>query len=80
MSLVELPEMACATHGVSVNEIWAASRRHKAISARRDFSQTAVNVIGYAGADVARYLGITSSCVIRITSQEGEIRALADSL
>jgi hypothetical protein len=46
------------------------------ISARNDFSRVAVRLLGHGGAGVARYLGVTSSCVTRIASQEGRLEDL----
>lgn len=40
------------------------------VRARQDFSRAAVKLLGYAGAEVGRYLGVTSSCVTRVASQE----------
>jgi len=70
MGLGELAERVCGMHGVSVNELRAGSRRRGVIGARNDFSQVAVKLLGYGGAEVARYLGVTSSCVTRVASQE----------
>jgi len=38
------------------------------MEARRVFSLPAVKELGYSGAAVARYLGVTSSCVTRAAS------------
>ena len=76
MGLGELAERVCRASGVSENELRAGSRRHGVIRARADFSQVAVKVLGYAGAEVARYLGVTSSCVTRAASQEGRLEDL----
>ena len=37
----------------------------RAMKARRVFSLMAVKVLGYSGAAVARYFGVTNSCVTR---------------
>ena len=76
MGLGELAERVCRANGVSVNELRGGSRRHGVIRARNDFSQVAVKILGYAGAEVARYLGVTSSCVTRAASQEGRLEDL----
>jgi hypothetical protein len=76
MDLGELAERVCRKHGVSVNELRAGSRRHGVIAARNDFSRVAVQLLGYGGAEVARYLGVTSSCVTRVASQEGRLEDL----
>lgn len=36
---------------------------------REEFSQIAVKGLGYSGAEVARYLGVTGSCVTRIVAE-----------
>ncbi len=75
-TLEDLAEKVCRLHGVQVNELRAGSRRSGVINARRDFSRVAVNLLGYAGAEAARYLGVTNSCVTRITSQGVELNNL----
>jgi hypothetical protein len=76
MSLGELAERVSGIHGVSRNELRAGSRRREILKARRDFSQVAVKLLGYAGAEVSRYLGVTSSCVTRIASQKERLEDL----
>jgi len=76
LGLGELAERVCGGHGVSVNELRAGSRRHGVIRARGDFSKVAVNLLGHAGAEVARFLGVTGSCVTRVASQEGRLEDL----
>jgi putative transposase len=76
MGLGELAERVCGEHGVSVNELRAGSRRREVIRARQDFSQVAVKLLGFAGADAGRYLGVTSSCVTRVASQEERLEEL----
>jgi putative transposase len=76
MSLGELAERVSAIDGVSMNELRAGSRRREILKARQDFSQVAVKLLGYAGAEVSRYLGVTSSCVTRIASQEERLEDL----
>jgi len=38
------------------------------VKARRTVSWIAVHELGYSGAEVARYLGVTNSCVTRFLS------------
>ena len=66
----------CRANAVSVNELRAGSRRREVIRARQDFSRVAVKFLGYAGAEVGRYLGVTSSCVTRVASQEERLEDL----
>ncbi len=54
--------------GVSVGELRSGSRRREIVDARRVLSSLAVKELGYSGAEVARYLGVTTSCVTRVVS------------
>ena len=38
------------------------------MEARRAMSWIGIRELGYSGADVARYLGVTNSCVTRLIS------------
>ena len=64
-----LAKRVCSVHKVSVGEIRSGSRRHEIVEARRVFSWLAVKELGYSGAEVARYLGVTTSCVTRAISE-----------
>jgi len=64
-----LAKRVCSVHKVSVGEIRSGSRRHEIVEARRMFSWLAVKELGYSGAEVARYLGVTTSCVTRAISE-----------
>ena len=44
------------------------SERKMALEARGEFSRVAVKGFGYSGAEVARYLVVTGSCVTRIVA------------
>ena len=52
------------------------------IKARREISWIGVRELGYTGAEVARYLGVTNSCVTRVVSSDSkpETGNLLDSL
>jgi len=52
-----------------MEELRSGSRRHVVLKARADFSQMAVKGLGYSGAEVARYLGVSGSCVTRIVAE-----------
>jgi len=39
------------------------------LEVRRELSQMVVKGLGYSGAEVARYLGVTGSCVTRIAAE-----------
>lgn len=64
-----LAKRVCNVHKVSLGEIRSGSRRHEIVEARRVFSWLAVKELGYSGAEVARYLGVTTSCVTRTISE-----------
>jgi len=55
----------CETFNVSQGELCAGSRRRPVVAAREALSWIAVRELGYSGADVARFLGVTNSCVTR---------------
>jgi len=65
-----LAEKVCEVHGVSPGELRSGSRSAEIVEARRVFSLLAVKELGYSGAAVARYLGVTNSCVTRAVSAE----------
>jgi REP element-mobilizing transposase RayT len=56
--------------GVEGSEIRSASRKRKIVKAKRLFCQLAVKEMGYSGAEVARFLGITTSAVNRLAASE----------
>jgi hypothetical protein len=68
MDLACLAQKMCEVHGVSLGELRSGSRRADIVVARRVFSLIAVKELGYSGAAVARYLGVTNSCVTRVAS------------
>ena len=63
-----LAEKVSERYNVSVGELRSGGRRRTAVKARRAMSWIGVLELGYSGADVARYLGVTSSCVTRMIS------------
>jgi len=70
MDLAVLAEKVCEVHGIKAGELRSGSRRDEIVKARRVFSVLAVKELGYSGAEVARYLGVTNSCVTRSVSGE----------
>ena len=64
----KLAATVCKKHDISINELRSGSRRHAVVEARWIVSWLAVRELGYSGADVARYLGVTNSCVTRSVS------------
>ena len=67
--LATLAERVCDIHDVSLAEVRSGSLRHEIVEARRVLSWLAVKELGYSGAEVARYLGVTTSCVTRAVKQ-----------
>jgi REP element-mobilizing transposase RayT len=58
----------CETFDLSPAELCSGSRRRPAVRARRAISWIAVTELGYSGAEVARYLGVSGSCVTRFVA------------
>jgi putative transposase len=56
----------CKGEGVDESELCSGTRNRKVVRSRRIFCQIAVKKMGYSGANVARYLGITTSAVNRL--------------
>jgi REP element-mobilizing transposase RayT len=65
----------CERYDVSPGELCSGSRRHTVVAARTALSWVAVRELGYSGAEVARFLGVTNSCVTRSVAS-----ARADSI
>lgn len=68
MDLAVLAEKVCEVHGINSGELGSGSRRAEIVEARQVFSWLGVRELGYSGAEVARYLGVTNSCVTRAVS------------
>jgi putative transposase len=58
-------QKVCETFDVSQGELCAGGRRRPVVAAREALAWIAVRELGYSGADVARFLGVTNSCVTR---------------
>jgi hypothetical protein len=56
--------------GVEGGEVRRGDRRRAVVGVRKLFSQVAVKRLGYSGAAVARFLGVTTSLVNRYASSE----------
>jgi REP element-mobilizing transposase RayT len=55
----------CDCHGVSLGELCSGSRRRPVVMARYTVAWIAVREVGYSGAEVARHLGVSNSCITR---------------
>ncbi len=70
--LESLGKRVCKDHGVSLNELRSGSRRHTVVEARQELSRLGIMEHGYSGAEIARYLGVTTSCITRPLSSSGK--------
>lgn len=59
-----------AEHKIEASAICTGVRRREVVNARKVLSQIAVRKMGYSGAEVARFLGITTSAANRLAGQE----------
>ena len=53
-----------------INRVRSGSRRHRVVNATQVLFWYGVRELGYSGAEVARYLGMSTSCVNRFISSE----------
>jgi putative transposase len=65
-----LAERIALGEGVEVSELRSGGKSREVVRARKLFSRIAVRDLGYSGAEVARYLGVTTSAVNRAASGE----------
>jgi len=68
INIVALAQRVCKKYNISMGELRSGSRRRDVAKARGSISWIAVRELGYSGADVARYLGVTNSCVTRLVA------------
>lgn len=69
----DLPSLAsqiAGGEGVTEEELSSGGRSRRISKARRVFCQVAVKKMGHSGADVARFLGVTTSAVFRAAGRE----------
>lgn len=69
----DLPNLGRAVvkgEGVDESELRSGNRKREVVRARRLFCQLAVGRMGYPGAEVARFLGVTTSSVNRLVVSE----------
>jgi transcriptional regulator len=68
IDIAELAKQVCKKYNISLSELCSGSRRRVVVEAHGSISWIAVRELGYSGADVARYLGVTNSCVTRFVA------------
>ncbi len=80
--ITALAEEACLKFEVSLGELRSGGLRRGVVKAREAVSWIAVRELGYSGAEVARYLGVTTSCVNRLISygKKPDVEDLIDEL
>ena len=66
VALATLARAVIAAEGVTDRELRSGNRRPAVVRARRLLCKVAVHGLGYAGAAVARFLGVTTSSVNRL--------------
>jgi REP element-mobilizing transposase RayT len=64
-AIASVGERICQECDLSPSALRSGSRRRPVVRARGLLSWIAVREMGYSGAEVARYLGVTNSCVTR---------------
>jgi len=72
----------CDAFAVSAGELCSGSRRRTVVAARCALAWVAVRELGYSGADVARHLGVTTSCITRsvATGHPPDVEALLERI
>ena len=76
--LNDLAREVCEKEGVSEGELRSGSRVKKVTRARGLFCGLSVKGMGYAGAEVARFLGVTTSAVNRAARLEPRLETKSD--
>ena len=66
VDLASLAKEIASGEEVTEEELRSGSRRRRVVRTRRVFCQVAVKNMGYSGAEVARFLGVTTSSVNRL--------------
>ena len=66
--IVQISKRICDDLDISSTELQSGSRRAEIVKARHIVSWIGVKDLGYSGAEVARFLGVTNSCVTRFLS------------
>jgi uncharacterized protein (DUF169 family) len=69
-NLFSLARQIADGEGLARTELRLGSRKREVVKARRLFCQVAVGKMGYSGAEVARFLGVTTSVVNRLAASE----------
>jgi len=68
--LSSIAEVVSGEEGIGETTLRSGNRRGEVVRVRKIFCQLAVKKLGYSGAEVARYLGVTTSAVNRLANAE----------
>jgi len=68
--LLNLAKRIMEGEGIEESEFRSGTRKREVVRARRLFCQLAIGRMGYPGAEVARFLGVTTSSVNRLAVSE----------
>jgi putative transposase len=68
--LLNLAKRIMRGEGIEESEFRSGTRKREVVRARRLFCQLAIGKMGYPGAEVARFLGVTTSSVNRLAVSE----------
>lgn len=77
-NLSVLAQKVCDRNKLTLEELRSGSRRPVVGKARGELSQAGVQLLGFSGAEIARYLGVTNSCVTRAVSLGGDLSDLRE--
>ena len=69
--LLTLAKRIMEGEGIEEGELRSGIRKTEVVKARRMFCQLAIGRMGYPGAEVARFLGVTTSSVNRLAVSQG---------
>jgi putative transposase len=72
--LMELAKEFSKQEGITEEELRSGGRRRRISKARKLFCRTAVGEMRYPGAEVARFLGVTTSAVCRLANSDMILR------
>ena len=83
ISISDIIKKVAEKRGLDVSEVISGGRRREIREARNDIAQLTVKQLGNSGAEVARCLGVSTSCINRLVANEkmSEMaRLIAESL
>ena len=73
LDLETLAREIARDQGITEKELRSGSRKRKVSEARRGFCQASVGELGFPAAAVARFLGVTTSTVVRAARTDNSL-------